>query len=346
MVPLAVAVERALPGLRRRGYSVVDGAFGEEFCRRCLGELRGAQRRGLLSPNATHFVRRSGTVDVLRKHGISEVSSADPETWRQCRFQAIQDFADMSDSSDLLSALQGLAGRPGLAFTTVKAQANDGTGGCYPLHCDSEPGVDGKLLTGILYLNEDWAPSHGGQLVLHPFPSKPTSVEPIFGRLVLFFSTQMLHRVLPAWRPRFCLNLWMYSSAPQTVRAGAPFIGSRTCEADVVEEQAMTVLLHPKFRRHWAKLALANEWEESLRDAHPATPHLDKAITQHRTEVQKIGSSLGQFLGEIGLTHPDVPCAKDLPYFLAEKYLPLAERVHHHRQEGGVSSEWGDDSHG
>jgi len=61
-------------------------------------------------------------------------------------------------------------GAPGLR-TTVKLQANDGAGGCFPLHFDTGPGIgDGKRVTAIYYLNEDWEAGDGGELVLYPFP--------------------------------------------------------------------------------------------------------------------------------------------------------------------------------
>lgn len=35
----------------------------------------------------------------------------------------------------------------------IKLQYNDGNGGCFPLHVDSDAAVDNRLITAIFYLN-------------------------------------------------------------------------------------------------------------------------------------------------------------------------------------------------
>lgn len=69
------------------------------------------------------------------------------------------------------------------------------------MHFDTY-GDDGKCLTAVLYLNERWAHGDGGEIVLYPFPYAPTTIAPASGRLVLFSSHRMLHRVLPSRAPR------------------------------------------------------------------------------------------------------------------------------------------------
>lgn len=62
------------------------------------------------------------------------------------------------------------------------------------MHFDSDETLDGRRVTAIMYLNQEWKPSHGGELRLYPFPGPPVDVEPLQDRLVLFSSTRMLHR--------------------------------------------------------------------------------------------------------------------------------------------------------
>jgi hypothetical protein len=68
-------------------------------------------------------------------------------------------------------------------------------------------------LSRVLDLSEAWAPAHGGQLRLFPFPLGACDVAPRVGRLAMFCSTTMLHRVLPAHAPRCVLSLW-FAGAP------------------------------------------------------------------------------------------------------------------------------------
>lgn len=91
----------------------------------------------------------------------------------------------------------------------MKVQVNAGDGGCFPIHFDSDPRLDGRLVTAILYLNDE---PRGGQLRLYPFPYESVDVEAVAGRLVLFSSAEMLHRVLPSSNERHCLTLWAYAS--------------------------------------------------------------------------------------------------------------------------------------
>lgn len=70
-------------------------------------------------------------------------------------------------------------------------------------------------------LNEDWAPSHGGELRLFPFPLAAADVAPRVGRLALFCSHALLHRVLPARAPRCVLSLW-FAGAPEAFPSRYP----------------------------------------------------------------------------------------------------------------------------
>ncbi len=69
-----------------------------------------------------------------------------------------------------------------------------GQGGCFPMHTDSDEGVDARRITAIFYLNPHWQDDHGGQLRLYPFPANPMDIAPREGTLVLFPSCRMLHR--------------------------------------------------------------------------------------------------------------------------------------------------------
>jgi Rps23 Pro-64 3,4-dihydroxylase Tpa1-like proline 4-hydroxylase len=82
-------------------------------------------------------------------------------------------------------------------------------GACFPYHFDSEPNVPGQQISAVLYLNEHWKDGDGGEIELVPFPFAPVRVSPRFGRLVVFSSSQMLHRVLPCHRSRFSLTFWL-----------------------------------------------------------------------------------------------------------------------------------------
>lgn len=65
-----------------------------------------------------------------------------------------------------------------------------------------------RKLSSILYLNQDWLDSDGGQLRLYVNEDKWLDIMPVGGRLVLFLSDQFWHEVLPAKRERLSLTGW------------------------------------------------------------------------------------------------------------------------------------------
>ncbi|GHF89615.1 2OG-Fe(II) oxygenase [Thalassotalea marina] len=85
-------------------------------------------------------------------------------------------------------------------------------GAFYHKHLDAFKGEKNRVLSLVLYLNEDWLASDGGELVLYPEESSDntnaTSVLPMLGTSVIFLSEEFPHEVLPATRDRFSIAGW------------------------------------------------------------------------------------------------------------------------------------------
>ncbi|MEL6117328.1 2OG-Fe(II) oxygenase [Photobacterium sp. SP02] len=83
-------------------------------------------------------------------------------------------------------------------------------GDFYKKHRDSFRGKANRILTTVLYLNDqDWQETDGGELVIyHDDESFLTKLVPKGGRLVMFLSEDFPHEVLPAHRPRFSIAGW------------------------------------------------------------------------------------------------------------------------------------------
>ena len=139
-----------------------------------------------------------------------------------------------------------------LAVDEVKAAAH-GPGGCFPAHFDTTA-TTGRVVTAILYLSEAWAPGDGGELrVYPPGGGAPVDVAPRRNALVVFSSTSVLHRTLPLVRGlRTAVSFWFSSTEP-IARLETP-------------------------RRHLVKLAHADDYAQSFRDAFPADDALAKAL--------------------------------------------------------------------
>ena len=83
-------------------------------------------------------------------------------------------------------------------------------GGIYQAHLDRFSKDDARTMSMVLYLNDSWEPSDGGELRIYPKDKNltPIDISPLGGRLVCFFSADILHEVLPAKKPRFGFAGW------------------------------------------------------------------------------------------------------------------------------------------
>jgi hypoxia-inducible factor (prolyl hydroxylase) len=91
---------------------------------------------------------------------------------------------------------------------------------CYPgneahyvRHVDN-PNRDGRIITSLYYLNKGWdAKKDGGLLRVYPAGTdKVANIEPVFDRLVLFWSDRRNpHEVMNAFSMRFAISVWYFS---------------------------------------------------------------------------------------------------------------------------------------
>lgn len=82
-------------------------------------------------------------------------------------------------------------------------------GAFYKRHLDRFKTDSHRKLSVICYLNENWQPQDGGQLVLYPADNQIEIVQPIAGRLVCFESDRLEHEVLAASRARRSITGWL-----------------------------------------------------------------------------------------------------------------------------------------
>lgn len=85
-------------------------------------------------------------------------------------------------------------------------------GGFYKPHLDCHRTGSTRRVSVILYLNQEWEPTFGGQLRLWTTPGCANGdfqlIEPHLGTLVCFFSADFWHEVLPANRERLSVTSW------------------------------------------------------------------------------------------------------------------------------------------
>jgi SM-20-related protein len=88
-------------------------------------------------------------------------------------------------------------------------------GGFYKRHLDSFRGAANRLISLVVYLNRDWQPGDGGELVLYSEDEtrELARIEPRAGTIALFLSEEVPHEVRPARRDRLSIAGWFRLNA-------------------------------------------------------------------------------------------------------------------------------------
>lgn len=82
-------------------------------------------------------------------------------------------------------------------------------GAFYRRHFDSFAGAANRVVSLVLYLNRDWSPGDGGELVLYlPGGGEAARIEPRAGTLVLMLSEEVEHEVLETRADRASVAGW------------------------------------------------------------------------------------------------------------------------------------------
>jgi SM-20-related protein len=82
-------------------------------------------------------------------------------------------------------------------------------GDFYEKHLDAFKGSSNRKITTVLYLNEEWSESDGGELLIYDEDGRVIEkVIPKLGTLVVFLSDTFPHEVLPSNKKRYSIAGW------------------------------------------------------------------------------------------------------------------------------------------
>ncbi len=89
-------------------------------------------------------------------------------------------------------------------------------GDFYKKHKDAFTGEGNRVLTVVVYLNEQWSKEDGGELLIYKnqqststqIDEQTVSVIPTFGTVVVFLSEEFPHEVLAATKDRYSIAGW------------------------------------------------------------------------------------------------------------------------------------------
>lgn len=85
----------------------------------------------------------------------------------------------------------------------------------YRRHRDTFQAQKGRVLSVIYYLNQDWVPANGGNLIIYTNENNieiPITVAPLAGRLVCFESEKLDHEVTEVFKERLSITGWLLNN--------------------------------------------------------------------------------------------------------------------------------------
>lgn len=270
--------------LLTNGYAIFDQALTPTTTAALRAEIDTLASDGHLGLNTTHIVRKGSPALTFPKRHVYE---AELNLLPSDTFEELPALNALRDETTICTLLSVFAPRMTLHSHAIKVQRSDGLSACFPVHLDSTPTQDDRMVTALLYLTPEWQKTHGGCLRIYESPLNFSDIHPIEGRLVLLASTGMHHRVLPAHKHRYVITVWCSGSIRPCPR---PLFSN-----EKVSHQVALLLLQPRYRDMAFRLVLEAEWEQSLWDAHEA--HVAaQAVAIHRQNLQLIRARLPKVL--------------------------------------------------
>jgi hypothetical protein len=179
-------------------------------------------------------LRNEGRFEPSWSESIDSVTGMATRFYKEGVFACEPDGADYETAPDLLLYMTAIISHlppilndeneeldlSNQAFNAKLAVTSPG-GSVYPLHVDNIRGLkvqDVRKLTVILYLNPSYEEKDGGALRLHLANEKVVDVPPVGGHLVMFWSDEIPHEVLPTAPDanendesldRYALTIWL-----------------------------------------------------------------------------------------------------------------------------------------
>lgn len=197
----AKALAGIVDDLADRGFAIRHGLFEADYLRALAAEAREAWSSGEF--------RRAGVgraVDVRTEVRTDHVLWLDPASPTDLQRRYLEFISELRHD---------LARELFLPLHEFEAHfAVYPPGAFYTRHLDQFQQQPHRLVSCLLYLNEDWQPHDGGELCIFEPPDEDGDereilVLPEFGTFVAFLSDRIEHEVRPTRRERFSLSGWL-----------------------------------------------------------------------------------------------------------------------------------------
>lgn len=186
---------RIVDDLAERGWSQQDLFLPEDLTRALAAECRQRAAEGELAPAA---VGRGPFSEIREGIRGDRIQWIEPGQAQACDlYLGLMDSLREAMNRGLFLGLEDFESH----FALYPP------GAFYLKHVDRFRDDDRRMVSAVLYLNDDWLPDQGGQLRMY-LDGAEHDVLPRGGCLVVFLSGDIPHEVLPATRDRLSLTGW------------------------------------------------------------------------------------------------------------------------------------------
>jgi SM-20-related protein len=190
-----LAFEAAATALAVDGWCVLQELLSAAQTRALAHECTAMHDAKLLLPARTGATRSASDLRGDRTHWFVDDAMSAPQ----------QAFAGRIDELRVALNRQLMLGL--VDCESHYAVYRPGAG--YARHLDRLRDSDARVVSAVFYLNDGWREVEGGALRLYLADGTSRDIYPHAGTLLLFFSAQFEHEVLPASRDRMSIACWM-----------------------------------------------------------------------------------------------------------------------------------------
>ena len=192
-IPKSWSVDQILDDLDQLGFSLIDDAYTDSYVSELIEEC---------TSNLNRFR------DAAVQNGVISNIRSDHILWLT---------PELKTSNQHIKHLLALGHEFNRAFylgmKDVEAHfAYYNAGEFYALHRDNPQGKNGRMISAVYYLHDEWQEDWGGELRLQDKQGEWHIIQPKPNRIALFQS-DLLHEVLKAKHQRLSITAWLRSDA-------------------------------------------------------------------------------------------------------------------------------------
>ncbi|WP_423853831.1 2OG-Fe(II) oxygenase [Acinetobacter guillouiae] len=191
LLPKSWNVDQILDDLDQHGFTIIDHAYSAEYGLQLVAEC---------TSNLNRFREaaiQNGVISNIRSDHILWIN--EELTIAQQHIDALKQLSQILNYSFYLG-IQDVEAH----FACYNA------GEFYALHRDNPQGKNGRMISTVYYLHQEWLDNWGGKLHLQDKNNVWHVIEPQPNRIAMFQS-DLLHEVLEAKHQRLSITAWLRS---------------------------------------------------------------------------------------------------------------------------------------